>query len=43
MERDDMISYRDVIETKKMTPEEREELEKKLKEESDQLTDWPKM
>ena len=43
MERDDMISYRDVIETKKMTPEEREELEKKLKEESDQLTDWPMM
>ena len=38
-----MISYRDVIETKKMTPEEREELEKKLKEESDQLTDWPNM
>lgn len=43
MERDDIISYRDVIETKKMTPEEREELEKKLKEESDQLTDWPMM
>ena len=43
MERDDIISYRDVIETMKMTPEEREELEKKLKEESDQLTDWPMM
>lgn len=43
MERDNIISYRDVIETKKMTPEEREELEKKLKEESDKLTDWPKM
>ena len=43
MDRDKVISYKDVIESKKMTPEERENELKRLKEESDKLTDWPKM
>lgn len=44
MERDKIVSYKDILTPfPKMTPEEREELEKKLKEESDKLTDWPKM
>lgn len=44
MEQDEIISYKDILTPfPEMNPEEREELEKKLKEESDKLTDWPKL
>lgn len=43
MDRDKIISYKDVIESKQMTLEEREKELKRLKEESDKLMDWPKM